>query len=287
MPQVDLETLVSACSGGCSDQKIACADNDHPDLPPESFWLSGDAEYDWWDRNAVYQRNESTKGNSISSTNLNPSSNNNSQRFSKNLKSKAAIIGLPKPQKTSFADAKCRRNHRLANARLFPKRSASVSGKSENSLVEPSSPKVSCIGRVRSKRDRNRTLRTRQRSISSTATATTSIAAVTITRQKSKRSQRKKAGFFASVRAIFQTGRRGKPVQKPDLQPGDSSSKKKWSYGKKTRGSTGGSTGSRNDDLLEESFSSEPRGLGSVNRFVSGRRSESWVVGESEIHVSH
>jgi len=244
MPQVDLEELVSACTDGCLDQKIACADNDHSDFPPTSFWLSGDAEYDWWDRNAVYQRNESTKGNSISSTNLNAAANNNSQRFSKNLKSSAAIIGLPKPRKTSSAEAKNRRNQRLENARLFPKRSASVSGKSEHCLVEPSSPKVSCIGRVRSKRDRNRTLRTRQRSISSTATATstTSVTTVTVTRQKSKRSQRKKAGFLASVRAIFQTGGRGKAVQKADLQPEDSSSKQKRSCGRKTRGSTGGST---------------------------------------------
>nr|XP_007144396.1 hypothetical protein PHAVU_007G152700g [Phaseolus vulgaris]ESW16390.1 hypothetical protein PHAVU_007G152700g [Phaseolus vulgaris] len=266
MPQLDLETLVSACTTGCSDQKIACADNDHSDLPPESFWLSGDAEYDWWDRHAVYQRNESTKGNSISSKNLNAGSNNNSQRFSENLKSKAAIIGLPKPRKTSCADVKSRRNRRLENARLFPKRSASVSGKSENSVVEPSSPKVSCIGRVRSKRDRNRSLRTRQRSISSTATGTTSVTAVTVTRQKSKRSQRKKPGFFQSVRAIFQTGRRGKSVQKPDLQPGDSASKQKRSFGKKASGST-------------ESASSAPLGLGSVKGFVLGRRSESWVVG--------
>ncbi|KAL5137214.1 hypothetical protein HKD37_10G027611 [Glycine soja] len=304
MPQMDLETLVSACAGGCSDQKIACEphadEGDHggrlPDSPPESFWLSGDAEYDWWDRNAVYERNESTKGNSIiSSTNLNSNSNNNSQRFSKNLKSKAAIIGLPKPQKATFADAKSRRNHRPpGNARLFPKRSASVGGKLEGSVVEPSSPKVSCIGRVRSKRDRNRRLRTRQRSISSsTATAaTTGSISSAVTRQKSTRSQRKKTGFFESVRAIFRHGRRGKPVQKPDLPQEDSSSskmKKKRSYGKKARGSTTSSTTNRNDASFEESFSSAaaPPGLGSVNRFASGRRSESWGVGDSEIRVLH
>jgi len=305
MPQMDLETLVSACAGGCSDQKIAYEphvdDGDHhPDSPPASFWLSGDAEYDWWDRNAVYQRNESTKGNSIvSSTNLNANSNNNSQRFSKNLKSKAAIIGLPKPQKASFADASSRRNHRPpGNARLFPKRSASVGGKLENSVAEPSSPKVSCIGRVRSKRDRNRRLRTRQRSISSTATATattasTSIAAAVVTRQKSTRSQRKKTGFFESVREIFRSGRRGKPVQKPDLPQEDSLSsskkKKKRSLGKKAWGSTTGSTRSRNDASFEESVSSAaaPPGLGSMNRFASGRRSESWGVGDYEIHMSH
>ncbi|XP_054792618.1 uncharacterized protein LOC129298261 [Prosopis cineraria] len=175
MPQV--ETLVSACAGGGSgDRKIACetladghghqAEEAHlpknnPDSPPESFWLSRDEELDWWDRNAVYERKESTKGNSSNSTNLNPSLKSKSQRVS--LKSKASIIGLPKPQKPSFGDAKNRRNHKLGNTRLFPKRSASV-GKSESSVIEPSSPKVSCMGRVRSRRDRNRRLRSRQRS---------------------------------------------------------------------------------------------------------------------------
>ncbi|KAJ1379828.1 hypothetical protein SESBI_46546 [Sesbania bispinosa] len=268
MPQVDLETLVSACAGGSADRKVTCetlADGDepepHPDSPPASFWLSGDAEYDWWDRNAVYERNESTKGNSIS-TNLNP--NSNSQRFSKNLKqSKAAIIGLPKPQKTAFADARNRRNHRPGNARLFPKRSASVGGKSETTVIEPSSPKVSCIGRVRSKRDRNRRLRTRQR-------------------QKSSRSQKKKTGFFQGLRAIFRSGRRGKAVQKSDLPPGDSSTKKR-SHSRKARG---GSTASRTDASFEESVYSEPPGLGSINRFASGRRSESWGVGEAQVHFS-
>ncbi|RDX83873.1 hypothetical protein CR513_35165, partial [Mucuna pruriens] len=297
MPQVDLETLVSACAGGSSDRKIACEPlgnnaEAHPDSPPASFWLSGDAEYDWWDRNAVYERNESTKGNSISG-NLNPNSNSNSnsQRFSKNLKSKAAIIGLPKPQKTSFADVKSRRSHRPGNARLFPKRSASVGGKLDNTVIEPTSPKVSCIGRVRSKRDRNRRLRTRQRSISSSTanpvTAVTDLTAVTatVTRQKSSRSQRKKIGFFESVRAIFRSGRRGKLVQKPELPPGDSSSKKKRSHGKKARESSS-SAASRNDTSYEESVSSAPPGLGLMNRFASGRRSESWGVGDSEIHVS-
>ncbi|KAL0344793.1 UNVERIFIED_CONTAM: hypothetical protein Sradi_4310600 [Sesamum radiatum] len=178
MPQVDLETLVSACAGGGNDRKIACetlagggADDDapkndvipgdyagvDPDFPPESFWLSKDAEYDWFDRNAFYERKDSTKGNSNSnSTNLsqsiNPSSNSNSQRFS--VKSKASIIGLPKTQKATFVDSK-RRTCKSANIRLFPKRSGSA-GKSAVPVAEPGSPKVSCMGRVRSKRGRRR-----------------------------------------------------------------------------------------------------------------------------------
>ncbi|KAA8518571.1 hypothetical protein F0562_016045 [Nyssa sinensis] len=167
MPQVDLATLVSVRGGGGSGRKIACepmADGDQPietqelpdvppDFPPESFWLSKDAEFDWFDRNAVFERKESTKGNS-NSTNLNPNLNSSSQRFASNLKSKASIIGLPKTQKTSYVDAK-RKNCKPPNIRLFPKRPESV-GKSTVPVTEPSSPKVSCMGRVRSKRGRRR-----------------------------------------------------------------------------------------------------------------------------------
>ncbi|KAL5067686.1 hypothetical protein RYX36_018573 [Vicia faba] len=280
MPQLDFEALVSALSGVATDHKIACEPTEesqpdhHPDSPPpESFLLSNEAEFDWFDRNAVYERNESTKGSSISQ-NLNPSSASNSQRFSKNMKkSKATIIGLPKSQKASFAEVRCRRNHRPGNnTRLFPKRSASTGGKSDSIVLEPSSPKVSCIGRVRSKRSCNRRLRTRQRSISSTTTS------VTVVRQKSSRSQRKKkSGFIQSVCSIFRSHRSGKSAQKIDLDldlpPGDSSSRKKIL--------------NRTEASFEESVHSEPPGLGSMNRFVSGRRSESWGVGDSEINSSH
>ncbi|XLU46931.1 uncharacterized protein LOC107626386 [Arachis ipaensis] len=297
MPQVDLESLVSACAGGSSDRKVACetiaGDDDTADWPPpESIWLSGEAEFDWLDRNAVvYERKESTKGSSVFATS-NPGSNNNSQRFSKNLmKSKAAIIGLPKSQKSAFADAsQSRRIHhnRQGNARLFPKRSASV-GKSDSAVVvyEPSSPKVSCIGRVRS--NRNRRLRTRQRSISSSTAAAAATSTVTIARQKSCRSGRRKTGFFESLRAIFRSGRRGKPVQKPDPSSEDSSTKKKKnkrSNSRKSRGD-GSNKAIQNDESFNESVSIEPPGLGSLNRFASGRRSESWsVVSDSEIHVA-
>ncbi|WJX11509.1 hypothetical protein P8452_02117 [Trifolium repens] len=284
MPQLDFESLVSALSSS-TDRKVACEPTEEhdDDSPPESFWLSNDAEYDWWDRNAVYERNESTKGSSIS-TNLNPNSASNSQRFSKNLKkskAKATIIGLPKSQKASFAEARCRRNHRPGNNNtksLFPKRSASIGGKSDSTVFEPSSPKVSCMGRVRSKRghnhNHNRRLRFRQRSISSTTTTGS------VVRQKSLRNQRKKkTGFIESVCAIFRSHRREKSGQKSDLSPaGDCSLTKKKSRGRKAREGNG-STVSRTETSFEESVYSEPPGLGSLSRFASGRRSESWRVG--------
>ncbi|RDX57768.1 hypothetical protein CR513_62967, partial [Mucuna pruriens] len=282
MLQVDLETLVSACAGGSSDRKIACETlagdqttdppEPQPDSPPESFWLSRDEEYEWWDRNAVYERKESTKANS---TNLNPgsNSNNNSQRFSLNFKSKAStIIGLPKPQKTSFVDAKNRRNHKPSNIRLFPKRTGSI-GKSESGLVEPSSPKVSCMGRVRSKRDRNRKLRNSRKSSPDA--------------EVKPNTNGKKPGFFSSFRAIFRSGRK---ERKPDPNVATKSVNNNNNYSK-TRDTT---TSSVNDASFDESMSisrnsvseTEPPGLGSMMRFASGRRSESWGVGDSETHVA-
>ncbi|XP_022842748.1 uncharacterized protein LOC111366256 [Olea europaea var. sylvestris] len=171
MPQVDLETLNDTKMVSETlvkedlpkNEEIPDAGEDsvdvppEPDYPPESFWLSKDAEYDWFDRNAVYEHKESIRGNS-NSTNLNPSinpnSNSSSQRIPVHVKSRASIIGLPQTQKTTFVDSK-RRYCKQTNIRLFPKRSESV-GKTADSVVEPSSPKVSCMGRVRSKRGRRR-----------------------------------------------------------------------------------------------------------------------------------
>ncbi|MED6161715.1 hypothetical protein PIB30_063329 [Stylosanthes scabra] len=310
MPQVDLETLVSACAGGGStDRKITCEslatvtanedaeahNNDpperHPDSPPESFWLSRDQEYDWWDRNAVYERKDSTKGNSntnsnsnSNSTNLNPNfnsnnTNSNSQRFSLNIKSKAAIIGLPKPQKSTFVDSKHRRNHKLGNSGLFPKRSSSVA-KSESSLYEPSSPKVSCMGRVRSKRDRNRRLRNSRRSSS-------------VAEKEKPAKTCKKPGFFESFRAIFRSGRRDKPDKKTgSLQGEDTSVENSVVVEASSKARPRRSTESMNDASFAESVTrnsvsdGEPPGLGGMMRFASGRRSESWVAGEPVIHVA-
>ncbi|OVA06021.1 hypothetical protein BVC80_1707g130 [Macleaya cordata] len=171
MPQVDLETLV--CGGG--EQKIACEtqiDGDlsspeeptPPDFPAESFYLSKEDELDWFDRNAFYERKESTKGNSANSisnnTNSNSTTTSTSQRFSLNLKSKTSIIGLPKaPQNSTYTSCKFRHNNgKPSNARFFPKRSRSSGKSSVPETTEPSSPKVSCIGRVRSRRQRLRQL---------------------------------------------------------------------------------------------------------------------------------
>ncbi|KAF5473564.1 hypothetical protein F2P56_010166 [Juglans regia] len=276
MPQVDLDTLVSACAGS-SDRKIACetlADGDHhpdqpevtPDLPPDSFWLSKDAEFDWFDQHAFYERKDSARGNSNSTNlnpNLNPGSNSTSQRFSLNFKSKASIIGLPKPQKSCYVDAKNRRFCKQGNTRLFPKRSGSV-GKSEAPLVEPSSPKVSCMGRVRSKRDRSRRLRNRQRS-SEPAT------------KKEQPFVKRKTGFFASFRAIFRSGSREKTKHKIDEPQAESPPRKSATVG--ARHSTASDFDlSYAESLPRKSVSEiEPFGLGGMKRFASGRKSDAWA----------
>ncbi|XAR69751.1 Calcium/calmodulin-dependent protein kinase [Bertholletia excelsa] len=265
MPQVDIEALVSVCTGA-GDNKIACetlADGDaehrrpaeepepepepEPDLPPESFWLSRGAEYDWFDRNAFYERKESMKANSSpTSTNLNPglnpSSASSSQRFSMNLKSKAAIIGLPKTQ-TNFVDTTNRRSSKPANIRLFPKKSEPV-GKS-GSVKEPTSPKVSCMGRVRSKRGR---LRSSQQEASATKPDHGRRRAriyrrLVIPAEKERDGRNTRATRFGGM-TRFASGRRSET----------------WG--------TGGTA--------EPAETAGPPGLGGMMRFASGRRSESW-----------
>ncbi|KAK1263199.1 hypothetical protein QJS04_geneDACA008511 [Acorus gramineus] len=149
MPPIDLETLVC-----CGDGKVACetqisASAPPPplpdsDLPPESFRLSGDAELDWVDRNAVYDRDNSTKGNS------NPKSNKSiSQRFSCSSKPPTVpLIGLTKVERSGYLGRSSRRtgkNRPVRPVLLVVRGGAAAAG-----VLEPSSPKVSCIGKVRS-----------------------------------------------------------------------------------------------------------------------------------------
>ncbi|PIA28247.1 hypothetical protein AQUCO_07200121v1 [Aquilegia coerulea] len=251
MPQVDLETLV--CGGNNNDRKIACEPNlssDIPtDFPAESYFVSKEDEFDWFDRNAVYERKGSTKGNT------NP--NSNSKRYS--LKSKASIIGLPKLQKTTYLDLKFRRNCKPvpANARYFAKRSRSL-GKSSVQLNEPSSPKVSCIGRVRSKRDRSRRLRLQLAKEKNLPAAAASL-------------RSEKAGLWRSFKAVLHLGRRKDnsvngeretiPMEKLKPLPKIIVTSEKCSLSV-----------------------NEPPSLGGLKRFVSGRRSDSF--GRSDVDLA-
>ncbi|KAE8657793.1 putative inosine-uridine preferring nucleoside hydrolase [Hibiscus syriacus] len=263
MPRGNLETLVPPCDNKIVCETLTTTEGDSsdgrlhtpvkplqedipPDFPPESFLLSKDAELDWVDSYAFYERKNSQKRNSFSnSTNL------NSQRFSLR-KSKPSILGLPKPHKSCFVDTKNRKSIKLENSRLFPQRSGSV--KSDPSVVEPSSPKVSCMGRVRSKRDRNRRLKKkRQKS-----------AGVETVRKKTTRTG---SGFFSSFRAIF--GCNGKTRESHTLpetvsSPGDSSIRSRLPA------DAGDATLSSGTEIAE----SGPVNIGGMKRFASGRRSE-------------
>lgn len=242
-----------------------------PDFPPESFWLSKDAEFDWFDRNAFFERKESTKASSNSmnlNPNLHPQSNSNSQRFSTNLKSKASMIGLPKPQKTSYVDAKNRRNGKSGNIRLFPKRSGS-GGKSVSTMIEPSSPMVSCMGKVKSKKDRNR----QKTHHHSTELATAE--------EKSLEKQSK--GFFACFRTIFRSGGRRQPVVEPTASLTNSPPEQGVRARDLTPSATNPPPTASHPSKTDET---DPPSLGGLQRFASGRRSSSWSVSEVSIDVA-
>lgn len=273
MPQVDL-SLSSVCGGG--DRKVACETiagdgDDHPapeedplettnvpDYAPESFWLSKDAELDWLDQNAFIERKDSGKG-SVTSI---PNSVTNSQRYSLNLKSKASIIGLPKPQKQNYSD---RRSCRPANIRLFPKRPGPVSGRPA-AVSEPSSPKVSCMGRVRSRKDRSRRGKNNRKKQNEPGGLV-----------KSRSVKERKPGFWKNFRGMFRSKgpKAGCKGTEPECEPAKRSSRS-WER-KRGLGSEGGGS--------IETVLSEPPVLGGVKRFASGRRSDAWA-GEVEVDGS-
>ncbi|CDP15427.1 unnamed protein product [Coffea canephora] len=273
MPQVDLETLVSACAGGGTERKITCEtladdlpENDDvavrdadvpPDFPPESFWLSKDAELDWFDRNAFFERKESTKGfSNFAYLNQNPNSNSNSQRFSVKVR-KTSLLGLPKTQKANYIETAKRRNNKPANVKLFPKPSSSA-GKAPVSGVEPSSPKVSCIGRVRSKRGRRRSSGKQEMSLD---------------KSRSLGDKRKK-GFYSRVLSIFKSRSHDRKPFRPEE-------------------STVEETPRTSVTVRMPEFpagvepASEPPGLGGLKKFASGRRSESWSTEDFDVALSN
>ncbi|KAE8731112.1 putative Glutaredoxin family protein [Hibiscus syriacus] len=271
MPQCNLETLVSPCDNNIVCETLTTTEGDSsggrlhkaekpleedipPDFPPESFLLTKDAELDWVDSYAFYERKNSQKRNSFSnSKNLNPNLNSvpNSQRFSLR-KSKPSILGLSKLQKSCFADAKNRKSSKPENSRLFPQRSGSV--KSDPPVVEPSSPKVSCMGRVRSKRDRNRRLKKNRQKSAGVETV-------------KKKTTRAGSGFFSSFRAIFGcNGKAREPHTFPETvsSPGDSSIRSRLPA------DAGDATLSSGTGIAE----SGPVNIGGMKRFASGRRTE-------------
>ncbi|XP_073317321.1 uncharacterized protein [Primulina huaijiensis] len=262
MPQLDIETFVTAWTGGGNDRKISCetladtAGDDEaedyaadvmPDFPSGSFWLSKDAEYDWFDRNAFYESKESTEGYAKNS-NPNPSFNSTSQKLSAKFMSKASILRLPKAQDAAFVDTK-RRTCKPVNIRLFPKRFAS-SGKSSVSVEEPGSPKVSCMGRVRSKRRRQR---------------------LDSLRKGEKPVEKEKTGFYARIMSLLSFR---KVIRKPEhsgiRKVMKAVEEEPVAAVEPRRKSVSVKVGER----VGAEIVAEPPGLGGMKRFSSGRRPE-------------
>ncbi|KAG6412175.1 hypothetical protein SASPL_124845 [Salvia splendens] len=284
MPPVDLENLASACAGGvCCDSKVTCetlagdSDDDNavvaaadPDLPPESFWLSKDAEYDWFEHHTFFERKDSG-GRGGSSLTADAQSNSSSQRFSFSRKSKAAILGLPKTQKTTFVDPKRRPCNKPVTVRLFPKR-PEPPGKSAVP-VEPGSPKVSCIGRVRSKRGRrlSGSLRRREK-------AAEKLRSGGGEKAEKEGKKKQKAGFYTKMMGMFRSKRsRSKKAPRSGSRRAADEMKagaelQRWSASSRVREMAGGG---------------EAPGLGGLNRFASGRRSaSSWAAEDLSETVS-
>lgn len=136
MPQMDLETLFRMGSG----RKVVCETLVEP---AESFLVSAEDEIDWFDQNAFFDRNHSTKAFS------NPNPSSSKRAFHPNVTSKPSIIGPPSAQLCHTF----RRSCRPPSIRFFPK--------SAQAGAEPESPKVSCMGRVRSKEKASRSQRRR------------------------------------------------------------------------------------------------------------------------------
>ncbi|XP_052136568.1 uncharacterized protein LOC127754990 [Oryza glaberrima] len=127
--------------------------------PPESTRLRIGDDIAWSDVGGVYDRDDSLKENTnpkcILKNHLPGAHNGGSQRFSGNLKPTAApIIGIS----GKLGQGGKNRHHPPA---MFPKKVAVTGGGGRNPKAavpehEPTSPKVSCIGKVLSDRERAR-----------------------------------------------------------------------------------------------------------------------------------
>ncbi|KAL6905617.1 hypothetical protein ACP4OV_003218 [Aristida adscensionis] len=134
--------------------------------PPESIQVRIGDGITWSEINGVYDRDDSLKENTNPKCLLKNhpghggagagGGGGTSQRFSGNLKPTAApIIGLP--GKLGQGGGGARRGHHQPPA-MFPKKAKTGGGgrAAKAAVPEPESPKVSCIGKVLSDRERAR-----------------------------------------------------------------------------------------------------------------------------------
>ncbi|KAG6505412.1 uncharacterized protein LOC121986087 [Zingiber officinale] len=269
MPQVnDLEALVF----GGGDTKVACephmeSESDavpppaqDPDLPPESHLVRiGSARDPFWADVAgasVYERDDSTKGSTNpkaqaqAHANSNSKYRSNSQRFSApaggGLQVKPPIMVIP-GQIQHHSGYLGRSGRRHASTRIFPKKlPAGGGGGGRKSAVpdeEPGSPKVSCIGKVLSQRERNRCRRQAPRS-----------------QGEGEAAVEKSAGCWASLSAVLCCGARSTGSTEAEASVAAAAHPAKATA----------------DRMRALNPAMESSGLGAMTRFASGRRSASW-----------
>ena len=179
MPQVDLESLVCGGAGaGAGDRKVSCetviagGDSgdaapprpvpppppDH-DFPPESITIRIGDDAAFSELNPIYERDDSTKGSTNPKSSAaaggacNPvplKARSNSARVAGGpAAATATFFGLPARIRPAFT------RRQPSQGRILPDKRSGGTGE------EPRSPKVSCIGKVLS--DRERCGRRRQR----------------------------------------------------------------------------------------------------------------------------
>ncbi|KAL6614126.1 hypothetical protein ACP70R_036396 [Stipagrostis hirtigluma subsp. patula] len=186
MPQVDLESLVCGVAGaGAGDRKVSCetviagGSGDaspprmppppDPDFPPDSITIPIGDEAAFAELNPIYERDDSTKG----STNPKWASGGASNPIAAKTRSNSTrVAGAPPPPAagTTFfgLPAKIRppfTRRRSSQGRILPDKRAGGGGGGGRGgdEAEPRSPKVSCIGKVMSDRERHGGRRRRRR----------------------------------------------------------------------------------------------------------------------------
>lgn len=159
MPQLDLDSLL--CGGGVgrdeskvtfetalsdsdgADEYCDAGGDDDPYAPAESLRLRIGEDIDWSDVGAVLERDDSTKGatNPKSAARKSAAAARSSCAAAGAPKAVAVVIGgLPAAGKVAREHGR-RRSCMLGRARVFAREAVEA---------EPASPKVSCLGGVRS-----------------------------------------------------------------------------------------------------------------------------------------
>ncbi|MCL7027707.1 hypothetical protein MKW94_024635 [Papaver nudicaule] len=239
------------------------------DYPPNSINLKKEEELDWLSKTGgLFERNHSTKPTTPGRTISHSRSTSASQSFFTNLK-----FSFSKPQPSTFVPSGTagRRTSKPATSTksrlFFPKRSRSKSSSSVP-LSEPSSPKVSCIGRVRSTKEsfvaKSRSFRFRN-----------SIRSVDDESKKnspdSGGDKPQKNKFWSNLRSVFRIGDKKKKNGPSSSGSVDSKKKKKISKSQSDK-----SVVVESLKHAEPASSSEPPSLGGLKRFTSGRKSDAW-----------